>query len=227
MMHRASQLLIALLAVALPATAQNAAPAPATEAGSDPAPPPTADASSVVLAAKPSTPPVPTPVLDPNDTGRTVSSKIAADLASGMPKFSAPSPTPTPVIDTSDIDRPRNQIPRLPKYIVRESRPPVFRNRDLFTNEGLIDLSFKNHPGLLFGNLLGLNGPVAYQMYLDEQRKSDMDDLSDTAHAMERGGDKAESDYIMQASQETFMRPVQEIWGGPGGSGGFSGGGGR
>ncbi len=225
MMNRASQLLLALLAVALPAAGQGTAPVPA--AGPDQAAPQAADASTVILAAKPSPPPVPTPVVDPNDTGRTVSSRIAADLASGMPKFGAPAPTPTPVIDTSDLDRPRNQIPRLPKYVVRESRPPVFRNRDLFTNEGLIDLSFKSHPGLIFGNLLGLNGPLAYQMYLDEQRLSDMHDLSDTAHAMDRGGDKAESDYILQASQETFMRPVEEIWGGPGANGGFSGGGGR
>jgi hypothetical protein len=225
MMNRASQLLLALLAVTLPAAGQGTAPAP--EAAPDQATPPAADASTVILAAKPSPPPVPTPLVDPNDTGRTVSSKIAADLASGMPKFGAPTPTPTPVIDTSDLDRPRNSIPRLPKYVVRESRPPVFRNRDLFTSQGLIDLSFKNHPGLIFGNLLGLNGPLAYQMYLDEQRQSDMQDLTDTAHAMDRGGDKAESDYILQASQETFMRPVEEIWGGPGANGGFSGGGGR
>jgi hypothetical protein len=227
MMNRTAQLLIALLAVSLPAAGQSTAPAVSPEAGPDQATPPAADASTVILAAKPAAAPEPTPVVDPNDSGRTVSSKIAADLAAGMPKFAAPTPTPTPVIDTSEFDRPKNDIPRLPKYIVRESRPPVFRNRDLFTSEGLVGLSFKSHPGLMFGNFLGLNSPLAYQMYLDEQRTADMNDLADTAHAMDRGGDKAESDYILQASQETFMRPVEEIWGGPGANGGFSGGGGR
>jgi len=226
MLNRSSRLLLALLAASAPAVAQTAAPA-APGAGQDQAAPATADASSVVLAPKAPAQPAPMPASDPNDTGRTVSNKIAADLASGMPKFSVPTPTPTPVAEVSENDKPKNQIPRLPKYVVRESRPPVFRNQDLYTTGGLIDLSFKSHPGLLFGNILGLNSSVAYQMYLDEERKDAMDDLTDTARAMARGGDKAESDYILQASQETFMRPVEEIWGGPGGNGGFSGGGGR
>ena len=44
---------------------------------------------------------------------------------------------------------------------------------------------------------------------------------------MARGGDSSESAYILKESQETFMRPIEETWSGPGGSGGFSGGGGR
>jgi hypothetical protein len=130
-------------------------------------------------------------------------------------------------VDLRDVDKPKNQIPRLPKYVVRESRPLVFRNRDLYTTEGLVNLSFKNHPGLGFGNLFGLNSKIAYDMYMDEQRQANIDDLTDTAQAMARGGDKAESQYILPASQEAFMRPIEETWGGPGGNGGFSGGGGR
>jgi hypothetical protein len=222
MLNRASKLLLTLAAAVATAAAQNAPPAGAP----DPAPPPATDASSVILAAKPSAAPVPTPVLDPNDNGRSVSSRTAAALAAAMPSYSVPTPTPAPTLDP-ELDKPRNGIPRLPKYIVRESRPPVFRNQDLYTADGLVNLSFKAHPGLLFGNILGLNSSVAYQMYQDDLRKDALNDFSDEAHAMARGGDKAESDYILQASQETFMRPVEEIWGGPGGNGGFSGGGGR
>jgi hypothetical protein len=231
MMNRASKILIAIMAAASPALAQNADPAapaanPAPNAQAAPA---TSDASSVVLAAKPAEA-MPTPVPDPGDTGRSVSSKINADIASGMPKFAAPTPTPAEapeVQEARDAERPKNQIPRLPKFVVRESRPLVFRDRDLYTPEGLVNLSFKNHPGLGFGNIFGLNSGIAYDMYMDEQRLSEMNDLTDTARAMSRGGDDAESAYILQASQETFMRPIEETWNGPGGNGGFSGGGGR
>jgi hypothetical protein len=222
---RASTILFAIMAAAAPAVAQTPTPPPPAAA----APETTSDASNVVLADK-APEPLPLPPVDPNDSGRTVSSRIAADLNSGMPKYSPPTPTPVVTADSPDmrdVDKPKNGIPRLPKYIVRESRPVVFRNRDLYTNEGLINLSFKNHPGLDFGNIFGLNSGIAYQMMLDEQRLTDIDDLTDTARAMSRGGDQAESQYILMESQQTFMRPVEETWGGPGANGGFSGGGGR
>lgn len=231
-MNRASKLLLAFVVAAATAAAQDEAKAPPAPAGSDQAVTPAAgspagDASATVLARAPAPPPLPPPG-DPGDTGRSVSSRIAADLNSGMPKYDPPTPTPAVTAepqDLRDIDKPKNEIPRLPKYVVRESRPLVFRNRDLYTAEGLVNLSFKNHPGLGFGNILGLNSGIAYDMYLDDERLSDMNDLTDTARAIARGGDAAESKYILQESQETFMRPIEQTWGGPGGNGGFSGGG--
>ncbi|HEY1765090.1 MAG TPA: hypothetical protein VGF85_09210 [Opitutaceae bacterium] len=223
MVTRASKLLFALAASAAMATAQSTAPA-ADPKAADPA---TTDASAVVLAQKPAPPPpVPLPNRDLEDSDRAISSRTAAALASAMPKYSVPTPTPTPTLDP-ELDRPKNGIVRLPSYVLRESRPPVFRKQDLYTTQGLIDLSFKSHPGLLFGNILGLNSGVAYQMWLDEQREAALNDFADESHAMDRGGDKAESQYILQASQETFMRPVEPVWNGPGGNGGFSGGSGR
>ena len=222
MANRASKLLFALAASAAAAAAQTTAPA----GDPKPAEPATTDASSVVLAQKPAPPPVPLPKSDADESDRIISSRTAAALAAAMPKYSVPTPTPTPTLDP-ELDRPKNGIIRLPSYVIRESRPPVFRKQDLYTKDGLIDLSFKAHPGLLFGNILGLNSGIAYQMMLDEERESALNDFTDEAHAMERGGDKAESQYILQASQETFMRPVDPVWTGPGGNGGFSGGSGR
>jgi hypothetical protein len=237
-MNRASKILLAMMAAAAPAAAQDAAPPPpaAVAPGLETTPAAGAaagDASSIVLAEKaPAL--VPMRAADENDTGRAISSKVAADLASGMPKYAPPTPTPATTAepqDMRDIDKPRNEIRRLPQYVVRESRPPVFRNRDLYTTEGLVNLSFKSHPGLRIGNflsdILGNNSEIAYQMYLDDQRLANIDDLADTARAMARGGDKAESEYILKESQETYMRPIEETWTGPGANGGFSGGGGR
>jgi hypothetical protein len=220
MPNRASTLLFAFAATAAVAAAQSASPA------KDEAPPPAPDASSIILADKPAPPPpVPLPSLD-SGADRFISNKTASALADAMPKYNAPTPTPAPTLDP-ELDRPKNGIPRLPTYVVRETRPPIFRKQDLYTPDGLIALSFRAHPGLMFGNILGLNSGIAYQMALDEERMDALNDFADEAHAMERGGDKAESAYILEASQGAFSRPVEEVWGGPGAGGGFSGGSGR
>jgi len=228
--NRASKILLAVMAAAAPAVAQESAPAPTPPAESVSAAAPAGgavDASSVVLAPKS---PTLAPVQADDGSGRAVSSKIAADLASGMPRYAPPTPTPAATgepQDLRDIDKPKNEIRRLPAYVVRETRPAIFRNRDLYTTKGLASLSFKTHPGLIVGNFLGLNSKIAYEMYLDDQRLENIEDLTETAHAMALGGDKAESDYILKESQQTYMRPIEETWNGPGGGGGFSGGGGR
>ena len=219
MTKRAPTILVALLVTAMTAGGQNTpAPQPAAAApvsGSD-----TRDASNVVLAPQQNNL-LPQPPADSDGVTRDVSPRIAADLASGMPKFSPPKPTPTPSgqsVDLRDIDKPKNEIKRLPKYVVHESRPPVFRDRDLFTANGLVSLSFKSHPGLYFGNFLGLNSGVATQMYQDDQRLENMSDLSDTARAMAAGGDAAEGRYILQQSQEAYMRSSDDF--GPTGAAG-------
>lgn len=152
-------------------------------------------------------------------------------LSDSMPKYTAPTPTPTPAenpVDMRDIDRPKNEIKRLPTYIVRETRPPVFRNRDLYGADGLAAISFKTHAGLNFGNILGLNSAPAYEMYLDDQRKENMDDLTDLSRAMTRGGDSAEGAYILQQSNDTYMRDGGTWdWAGQGIVGGNSGGSGK
>jgi len=102
----------------------------------------------------------------------------------------------------------------------------VFRDRDLYTAGGLASLSFKNHPGLMFGNFLGLNSAVAAQMQQDDERLQNMSDLADTAHAMSLGGDAAEGRYILQQSQSTYMRGL-DGFGPTGAAGGNTGGGGK
>jgi hypothetical protein len=188
----------------------------------------TQDNSSIVLAPKQKDT-IPQPPVDSDGETRTVSPAVAAALASGMPRYNPPKPTPTPSgepADLRDIDKPKNEIKRLPKYVVHETLPPVFRDRDLFTANGLVNLSLQSHPGLMFGNLLGLNSPVAAQMYQDDERLRNMSDLSDTARAMAAGGDLTEGKYILQQSQETYMRAPDDF-GPTGAAGGNTGGWGK
>ena len=233
MTNRAPKIFLALMVAAGGASAQNPTPGPSAaalpSAATSPASgSPTTDASSIVLAQRPREFAMEAPA-DSDGVARSVSPGIAAALTAGAGKYSPPTPTPTPVAepaDLRDIDRPRNEIKRLPKYIVRESRPPIFRERDLNTTVGLVSLSFKSHPGLLFGNFLGLNSGPAYEMYLEEQRLENIGELTDIAHAMSRGGDRAEGAYILQETQSTYMRTddANIYWGGPITGGGTMGG---
>jgi len=213
MTNCASKIFLALTLCAVAGHAQESGSVPGNVA---PAPPAigSSDAATLVLAPAPrdNTPPS---HVDSDGVTRSVSPGIAAALAEGMPKFHPPTPTPTPTpenAEAADTDRPKNEIKRLPTYLVQETRPPVFRNRDLFTTEGLTALSFKAHGGLIFGNILGLNSGAAYNMYLDDQRTTDMDDLSDLSHVMSRGGDSSESSYILKESNDTYMRGGSSGW---------------
>jgi hypothetical protein len=116
-----------------------------------------------------------------------------------------------PAADLRGIDRPKNQIPRLPaevmkKYVVREARLPVFRERDLYTATGLIELSFKEHPGLHIGNLFNLNAGIADGAIMNEQRWADRQDLVDASIAMAVGGDPEEMRLMQKAIiDESFL----------------------
>jgi hypothetical protein len=205
MTNRTLPLLLALLVSAAGAPAQDPVATPPV-----PTPTPAPREASAIILAPPALDHSAIFHEDSDGINRTVSDKVAAALSDGVEKWTPPAPTPTPVpnpVDLRDVDKPKNEIKRLPKYVVTESRPPIFRARDLFTKDGQTLIALQAHPGLLFGNFLGLNGPAAYQMALDDQRLEDMSDLADTARAMARGGDKAEGSYILEESQDTFMRP--------------------
>ncbi len=211
------------------ATPANAAGPGTAQGGSN-----SSDASSIVLAPKAKDDVSAQPVASDGVT-RTVSAGVAAALSAGMPHFTPPTPTPTPAaepVDMRDIDKPKNEIHRLPKFVVREARPPIFRNRDLFTMDGMLDLTMKRHAGLRFGDVLGLNsenkpGSPAYQMMVDDERQENMDDLKDTAHAISQG-DPSGASYIMQQSQATYLRGAGDWdWSASGPVGGILGGGGK
>jgi hypothetical protein len=84
------------------------------------------------------------------------------------------------------------------KYVVRASRVPVFRTRDLLSKEGLIDLAFKEHPGLRFGNFFNLNAAAAYDRAIREQLAASRQDLVDDTFALAAGGEPDEEAVMQQ-----------------------------
>jgi len=169
------------------------------------------DTSSIILAPKAA---VSAPVAD---LSHPAPSGVSADIETSLPKFKqeANRPPDAELPDLRDIDKPRNQIPRLPanlmsKYVVHASKVPVFRTRDLYTKAGLVDQAFKDHPGLRIGNIFGLNRDAAYEAFLEDERAGKIHDLDDTALAFAFGGDTDEAKMILNETGDTFIRDVDE-----------------
>ena len=205
----APKLLIVLLAAAAPVLAQQATPTAV----------PSADTSNVILAPKAAEPAQAPPARTTASSGVS-SPEINAAISSGVPAYNgreaAASKIESPPKDQREAEKPKNDIPRLPvslmsRYVVRGARLPVFRNVDLFTREGLIDLSFKDHPGLRVGNFFNLNSGLAFEAAMKDQRMADRSDLTDTAYAMAVGGDPSEASVLQDSIiDESFKAGTQE-----------------
>ncbi len=125
--------------------------------------------------------------------GRVVSEGVAAALAAGMPKYNPPKPvepkSEEDLPDLREIDKPRNQIIRLPDYVVREKRPPVFRERDINTARGLAALAKKRYFSETAQALNRFTIPLfgmgqeayASMMLADQERLDNMASLKSTA----------------------------------------------
>lgn len=152
---------------------------------------------------------------------RVMSDEVAASLATGMPKFNPPKPVEVkPEEDQPDLretDKPKNKIIRLPKYVVKEPKPPVFRERDLRSKSGLTDLGLKSHPGLNIGNIGGLNRPTALLMYEEQERLDNMAELKNDAKDAKNSGDATGSQYILRENNRANYRPTDFGWNSDGG----------
>jgi hypothetical protein len=179
------------------------AAAATSAAGDPPSAPPAADTGSIIFAPKPEPREA---EKNPNPAPRPAGSAIDAEITRGLPAFREPGRGVAPAT-APEADRPRNQIPRLsatlmPKYVVRESRLPVFRILDLYTPKGLTELGFKEHPGLRFGNLFNLNAQAAYEAIVQEQLRAERDELMDMARAMSIDGDQEDARLMQEALVE-------------------------
>ena len=144
---------------------------------------------------------------------RVMSEDLAATLAVGMPKYSPPKPPEKKVdapatdnADARDANKPKNGIIRLPDYVVRETRSPVFKDRDLATPDRKADIGMKRYAGLNFGPFASLNRPIALAMVQEQERLDNMSELADDAKTSTRAGDTATANYIMRESQKTYLR---------------------
>lgn len=184
--------------------------APAAAQGADP------DAGNSTSSVHSPQPPKPTPAAPRKADGKaqSVSPVIADALATEVAEFGTQSPGPEDNLDAakpSSGDKAADEIRSLPirqmpKYSVLGSRVFVFRERDLYTKAGMVELSFERHPGLFIGNPFNLNANKAYEIFLDDDWRQTKGDYWEMAHAMELGGDYAESQMILKAIKDEDLR---------------------
>ena len=126
------------------------------------------------------------------ERSRSTSPETSAKLNSGLPKFSPSAAAKARAEEASpdlrETDAPRNAIIRLPQFDVREDQPPQFKERELLTPEGRVELALKRHPGLKFGPLAFLNVRRGLEMLEEEnslERRREIADLLSFAAAVE------------------------------------------
>jgi hypothetical protein len=156
-----------------------------------------------------------TPLSKQPKRDRAMSDSVASALAASMPKYNPP-PKPNPdedQVDSRDVDKPRNGIIRLPKYTVQEKKPPVFRERDIYTRRGLADLATHRYISRLDHALNGYYIPFlsaspeerAMAMYAEDERLQNISDLKDTARTVGQS-DPSGGTYLKRITDETYFR---------------------
>jgi hypothetical protein len=213
MVRLATRLFLApalLAALAASAHAQTAAPA--------------APAPSPVLSA----PAAESPAPSAPRRNRAISGDVAAALAAATPKYTPPPPKPPPkpeeeLVDMREVDKPKNTIVRLPKYIVQEKKPAVFRERDVHTQKGLTEIAMRRYISEADRAmnrwtlpLFGISAEArALAMYAEDERLRNMSDLDDAATNASKSNAAAGS-YIRKETDKTFLRSSDFGWNGGG-----------
>ncbi len=200
---------------------------------------PLALAQDPAPASSPAAPtaPGPNPILNPSAAAprpaaanpaprrsRAISGEVAAALAAAGPKYTPPPPKPEPkpeseLVDMRDIDKPRNSIVRLPKYVVTEPKPVILSERAVHTEKGLTDIAMRRYISDMDRALNRWTIPLfgtskesrALAMYAEDERLKNMSDLRDAADNAAKS-DPAAGSYIRRTSQETYLRKPDFGW---------------
>lgn len=163
------------------------------------------------------------PITSTGPTTRSSSREAAAALA-GI-TFEAPASEkkqeekPDEEVDLREIDKPRNGIVRLPKYVVEGERPPVFTEREINTKKGMADLAIKRylstvqqglnkyHLPSIMGGLS--NEDIAMQMYRDNERIQNSRDMNEKLSLFREAGAKEANS--MQKDATSTYRPTGQF----------------
>lgn len=145
---------------------------------------------------------------------RVISKDLSSALSVGYKYQPPPPPKPEAEdIDLRDVDKPRNGIIRLPKYVVEGQRPPIFNDRNLYSKEMLRRLAYQKYMSSFSKNLLNRfhllgHGDEAYALmqYEADERKRNMAEMDDKISMYRVSGDDTEAEKLKDDTQRTFMR---------------------
>jgi hypothetical protein len=159
----------------------------------------------------------PEPAEAPAAKHRTVSNGVAAALAASMPKYDPPKPVEKKPeeedVDLREVDKPRNQIIRLPEYVVQEKKPPVFRERDIYTQQGLAELAKRRYLSQSVQALNRYTIPLfgmsaeayAMMLYAEDERLQNISDLNASADDVSLVNPENARE-IREATRDTYQR---------------------
>jgi len=146
-----------------------------------------------------------------------ISPRASAAITSNF-KYQPP-PPPKPEddeVDLRDIDKPKNDIVRLPRMIVTAKKPPVFTDRTLYTHNQLktlavarylskLDTRFLNKWTLpLFGSS---NADRAMQIFFDDERQKNMADMQQQISNSQTSGNTDAAKRQQSEYYDMFLRP--------------------
>jgi|GEM_PF-602442 len=93
------------------------------------------------VGAEPSAPAAPD-----SNKARLLSPILANAITASLPKYAPPPQKKAAAqIEKLDLPQPRNGIIRLPTVVVEGNRPPIFTEREIYTNRGLAELAVKRY----------------------------------------------------------------------------------
>jgi hypothetical protein len=168
-------------------------------------------ALSSAAFAQTATPAGSTPQPEPKKKESELSREATAAVLAGY-SYNPPKPAPVDDDDTDlrDVDKPRNEIIRLPKYTVEAVRPPVFKERNFYTQGALAKLAAQRYLGAGQGLnrfQLGSSGEnIAMQMYWDDERLRNMVEAQRQVSLYRAGGDEARAAKAEAEDRSTFLR---------------------
>lgn len=147
--------------------------------------------------------------------GQPLPGQIAPGNPRDVAEFKAPAQVPADPREAPNL-RPFDGIPRLPiqklpAFSVRGAHVFVFRPRDLYSNAGMIDQSFRRHPGLYVGNQFKLNDEAAHEMFLEDDWRSTKSDYWSMAQAMAMGGDRNEGRMILDEVDAADLKVRDDV----------------
>jgi hypothetical protein len=127
------------------------------------------------------------------------------------------------MVDAREVDKPRNGIIRLPKYIVQEPKAAVLTERAVNTDKGIKEIAMRRYITDMDRALNGFTLPLfgssmesrAMAMYAEDERLKNISDMKDAASTVGKS-DAAQGSYILKESQKTFMRTGDFGWQGGG-----------
>ncbi|WP_138223129.1 hypothetical protein [Nibricoccus aquaticus] len=144
---------------------------------------------------------------------RAISGETSSLLSAGY-KYSPPKPVEKvmdedELVDQRDVDKPRNEIIRLPKYMVEGVKPPVFAERNLYTRDNLSRLAMRRYlgKGPLNKFQLGKTGEAyAMQMYWDDERMKNMVEADRQVSLYRAAGDDEKAAKLEKENRAMFLR---------------------